>query len=150
MPDPGDIDRYHRDVRAMLRYWEEKRQGRTMPARADIDPFELKPFLPGIAIIDVVADERRYVYRLVGTREVAMRGRDPTGRSVNDAFYGASAATSLASYDAVVNGRTPLFENRRFVTPDGRSGDEEVVLLPLSDDGKTVTKILAYTHHRLI
>jgi hypothetical protein len=120
-----------------------------MPSRADIDPTDIVRFLPGVTLLDVVPDERRYVYRLVGTREVAMRGRDPTGKSVMDAFYGDSPETSLASYDAVVNGRKPIFENRAFVTPEGRYGDEEVVLLPLSDDGVTVTKVLAYTHHRL-
>ena len=59
----------------MRQYWEEKRRGRLMPSRADIDPLELRRYLPGIILIDVVDDARRYVYRLVGTREVAMRGR---------------------------------------------------------------------------
>src|SRR3954471_8865936 len=81
----------HESVRAVYEYWRGKAAGRAMPYRADIDPAELKPVLPALMLVDVVPDPRRFVYRLVGTHEVAGRGRDPTGLSVAEAFYGASA-----------------------------------------------------------
>lgn len=137
------------DIAAFYAYWDGKRGDRGMPARADIDPLEMVPFLPGIVLIDVVADARRFVYRLVGTREVALRGRDPTGKSVAEGFYGASAETSMASYQDVVDRRALRLERREFTTPEGRYGREQVILLPLSDDGTRVTKIIAYTHHML-
>lgn len=40
-------------------------------------------------------------------------------------------------------------ERREFTTPEGRYGREQVILLPLSDDGTRVTMIIAYTHHML-
>ena len=83
--DPADfLDRCHPAVRAIYEYWDRKRGDRRMPARRDIDPTEFVPHLPGIMLVDVVADERRYVYRLVGTREVEARGRNPTGRPVGE------------------------------------------------------------------
>jgi hypothetical protein len=82
-----DLSDFAPDIAAFYAYWDGKRRGRNMPARANIDPLEMVPFLPGIVLIDVVADARRFVYRLVGTREVAMRGRDPTGKSVAEGFY---------------------------------------------------------------
>ena len=147
--DTGNAGQRHPDVLAVCRYWEEKRGDRMMPSRADIDPLELKRYLPGIILIDVVADRRRYVYRLVGTREVAMRGKDPTGQSMIDGFFGPNLAEALSIPDRVVAMRSPFFLARSFVAPDGRLGDEELVMLPLSDDGETVNKILGYTHHRL-
>jgi hypothetical protein len=148
--EPGpDLSGFAPDIAAFYTYWDGKRRGRGMPARADIDPIEIVPFLPGIILIDVVADARRFVYRLVGTREAAMRGRDPTGRSVAEGFYGASAAASMASYQDVVDRRAPRLERREFTTPDGRYGREQVILLPLSDDGARVTMIAVYTHHML-
>src|SRR5215470_17691685 len=100
--DSGKPVQHHPDVLAVHRYWQEKRRGRVMPSRADIDPIELKRFLPGIILINVVADERRYVYRLVGTREVAMRGKDPTGQSMIDGFFAQSLEAALAILDKVV------------------------------------------------
>jgi len=147
--DGPDLSAFENDIVAFYRYWESKRGGRQMPARADIDPTEIVPFLPGIVLVDVVADARRFVYRLVGTREVAMRGRDPTGRSVSDGFYGASAEASMASYQDVVSRRALRLERREFTTPDGRYGREQVILLPLSDDDARVNMIIAYTHHML-
>ena len=87
----------------MYRYWAEKCGDRAMPARADIDPIEMpKHLLRGICIVDVVADERRYVYRLVGTGDVEVRGNDPTGKSVLEGFFGPSADDVLGCYDKVV------------------------------------------------
>ena len=121
-----------------------------MPARRDFDPSDMVAFLPGIALIDVVEDARRFVYRLMGTREVAMRGNDPTGKGVADEFFATSAEAALASYDDVIERRAPRFEQRRFVTLDGRIGNEQTVILPLSDDGQAINMIIAYTHHYLV
>jgi hypothetical protein len=147
--EPTDSGDHHPDVLAMRQYWEGKRRGRSMPSRADIDPFELKRFLPGLILIDVVEDARRYVYRLVGTREVAMRGRDPTGKSMLEGFFAANLEAALAIPDRVVATRAPLFIHRAFTAADGRIGDEDLIMLPLSNDGERVTMIMGYTHHRL-
>lgn len=141
---------YCDDIVAFHQFWLNKCAGRQMPARHDFDPVDMIGFLPGITLIDVVEDARRFVYRLLGTREVAMRGRDPTGKGVAEGFFASSVDAALASYTDVVQRRAPRFEQRRFITPDGRIGNEQTVLMPLSDDGEAINKIIAYTHHYLI
>jgi hypothetical protein len=140
---------YCDDITAFHRLWVSKCDGRDMPARRDFDPLQMIAFLPGITLIDLVEDERRFVYRLLGTREVAMRGKDPTGKGVAEGFFASSVDAALASYEDVVARRAPRFEQRRFITPDNRIGHEQTVLLPLSDDGRSINKIIAYTHHYL-
>lgn len=136
------------DMAALYDYWNSKRNGRRMPARRDLDPAEMIHHLPGVMLVDVVADERRFVYRLVGTREVSMRGRDPTGKSVVEEFFGESAEASMTCYgDLVASAKPAVCKNREFLTPDGRFGREHSLLLPLSDDDTAVTMILVYTHH---
>lgn len=137
------------DILGFFALWRAKCGGRTMPCRVDFDPEEMKAYLAGITLIDVVADKRRFIYRLVGTREVAMRDNDPTGKGVAEGYFATSAAAALAAYQDVIDRAAPRFERRRFVTPDGRVGNEESVLLPLSDDCLVVNKIIAYTHHFL-
>ena len=39
-------------------YWETKRGSRSMPARADIDPIEMKAFLPHVVLMDVLRDAK--------------------------------------------------------------------------------------------
>jgi len=129
----------------LLRYWELKRGDRRMPRRADIDPAELVRYLPALMIVDVVADARRYVYRLVGTREVQARGRDPTGRPVGEAFLGASRETVLANYDRVSLTGKPHVDLKTVITTRDRLDNSHVIFLPLSEDDRTVTQILVYT-----
>jgi hypothetical protein len=116
-----------------------------MPRRADIDPTEMIPFLPSLMIVDIVPDARRYVYRLVGTREVQARGRDPTGRAVGEAFLGASRESVLANYNHVSLTGTPHIDLKTVITTGERLDNSHVIFLPLSEDGETVTQILVYT-----
>ncbi|GAB2176020.1 PAS domain-containing protein [Dongia sp. agr-C8] len=129
----------------LFRYWDRKRGDRRMPRRADIDPAELVGYLPALMIVDVVADERRFVYRLVGTREVQARGRDPTGRPVGEAFLGASREAVLANYSRVQLSGQPHVDLKTVITNRDRLDNSHVIFLPLSEDGQSVSQILVYT-----
>jgi hypothetical protein len=129
----------------VLRYWDAKRGDRPMPRRGDIDPTELVPFLRSMMIVDVVDDIRRYVYRLVGTREVEARGSDPTGQPVGQAFLGSKLERVYANYDRVVASAAPHIDAGTVVTTKNRVDDSHVIFLPLSEDGRKVTQILVYT-----
>jgi hypothetical protein len=96
----------------------------------------------------VVQDDRRYVYRLVGTGDVEVRGKDPTGKSVLEGFFGPSAEDALACYDQVVATRAPLLDPMPFTAASGKFVMEETLFLPLSEDGTNVSKILVYSYSR--
>ncbi|MBK8161263.1 MAG: PAS domain-containing protein [Rhodospirillaceae bacterium] len=141
------IETCHPDILVMLRYWQDKCAGQSMPARNDIDPDEIRRFLPYVTLVDVVDDDRRYVYRLVGTKEVALRGRDPTGRSIAEAYFGHSLENVMAKYDGVCATRAPFHERDNFQVVDRYVGEENL-FLPLSDDGLAVNKILVFSINR--
>ena len=133
-------------IKQLHDYWTLCRGDRAMPRRADIDPAELKPYLPSMMLVDVVHDTRRFVYRLVGTHEVAGRGRDPTGLSVAEAFYAGSAEEALAAYEYVARHQRPFCFCDPYITPDGWEEREDTVYLPLTRDGETVGVILVYAY----
>lgn len=137
----------HPDVLKMLTYWEGKRNGRSMPARGDIDPAEMVGLLPNIMIVDVVDDERRYVYRLVGTGEVQLRGNDPTGKSVRDGYFAATPEAAEERYDRVYKTKEPYYEEDNFQIVH-RYVCEANLFLPLSDDDRQVNKILVFSINR--
>src|SRR5215813_1573410 len=61
----------HPDTVILYDYWRWKCGTQAMPSRADIDPVDMpRRLLPFINLVDVVSDERRYIYRLVGTGHV--------------------------------------------------------------------------------
>jgi hypothetical protein len=137
----------HPDILKMLAYWEGKRHGRSMPRRADIDPAELVGLLPNITLVDVVDDDRRFVYRLVGTGEVQVRGNDPTGKSVREGYFASSPENAEEKYQTVCTSRAPFYEEDDFQVVD-RYVSESNLFLPLSEDDKTVNKILVFSINR--
>lgn len=133
----------------MYEYWQRKCCARSIPGRSDIDPIEMpRRLLPFINLVDVVPDERQYVYRLVGTGDVEVRGNDPTGKSVKDGFFGPSAENALSCYNRVVATRAPFLDPEPFVAKNGKHVVEETLFLPLSDDGVNVNMILVFSHTR--
>ena len=142
--DPDWLARASQPTQQIFRYWRSKCVGDRLPKRSDLDPSEIPRLLPQLTIVEVVPDERRYIYRLIGTREVEIRGSDPTGKSVAESFFGPSLDNVLGCYDRVVATRSPLYDDEQYVTPDGRFSDDETLFLPLSDDGEHVNRILVF------
>jgi hypothetical protein len=145
MADPDFLADCHERVRAVYRYWDSKRNGRLMPRRADLDPLDIPKLLSDICLVDVVPDARKYVYRLIGTNEAAMRGRDPTGLAVGEGYFGTSKESVFLNYDGVTRTRAPRLDRDPSMTADHRFIQHESIFLPLSDDGEHVNMILVYT-----
>ena len=141
------------DLREMYAYWRRKRGARPMPTRTDIDPAEIKGLLPGVLLVDVsrAGDSGLdFVYRLVGTREVEMRGHDPTGRRVADAYYGKSAESVIGCYRTVVEARSPFLDDDCYHLPGQEWSPNASIYLPLSNDGVEVSMVLVYSSFRWI
>lgn len=148
--DPAWVALAHADTQAVYRYWKEKRGQRLMPARADLDPADLVPYLPTIMLVDVrpgrsITGGPVYVYRLVGTAEVAVRGNDPTGQPVETHAFGETILDALRNYDQVVNNRAPWFDAYEMLLTEKDVRDGESVFLPLSANGHDVDMILVYS-----
>ena len=139
--------RCHPDTLKILAYWQSKCRGRRMPSRTDINPAELVGLLPYIILVDVVDDDQRFVYRLVGTGEVEARGNDPTGKSVKDGYFASSAEAAMRNYQIVCETREPYYEEDQFQVVQ-RFVNEANLFLPLSDDGRTVNKIMVFSVNR--
>ncbi|WP_374654913.1 PAS domain-containing protein [Dongia sp.] len=132
-------------TRAFFAYWDMKRGARAMPARRDLDPVEMKAWLPGIQLIDVFDNPRRLVYRLAGQVEVDMRGFNHTGRNVEDAYFAVSRDEALRNYNLVVDGRHMVYDWARYATAGGYRVSQETIFLPLSDDGNHVNMVITFT-----
>lgn len=148
--DPVWLAAAHEDTQAVYRYWDAKRGNRRMPARADLDPTELVPYLPTIILVDVrpgrsITGGPVYVYRLVGTAEVAVRGKDPTGQPVETHGFGLALIEVVRNYDQVVNSRAPWFDGAETLLTEQDIRDGESMFLPLSADGENVDMILVFS-----
>src|SRR6267378_237101 len=73
-------------LQGILRYWNEKRGDRPMPALQQIDPIEIPKLLPIILIADILPTIT--TMRLLGTDSTNAYGRETRGRDVNELSLG--------------------------------------------------------------
>ena len=141
-PDLSD----HRGFDSLQRYWAARQVGDRLPARADIDPADLRAHLGHLNLIDVPTDLSDFRYRLIGTATSEQYGRDSTGKSVRE-LYGerdpAMCAWLLHLYRTVAEKRFPVraIGPLRIVNREHLAFD--ALYLPLANDGTTVDMLLA-------
>lgn len=123
-------------------YWQSKLSGRIMPSRADINPAEMKTFLPLIVLFDVEAGQRLRI-RLAGTHAVAAYGSEITGRYLEELELGDRRDKIMAAHAQCIASRAPYYwsEIHTRIT-DGKKLRVEHLDTPLSADGQTVNMLL--------
>jgi hypothetical protein len=129
-------------VRQLYEYWQAKRQGRLMPSRADVEPYEITVLLPYLIIADLFTDPVRVRYRLAGTKVVESFGFSITGRWLDELDVNGGADFWVTQYTRLMATQAPVFG-----VASGLLGSVEVfrggwALLPLSSDGTRVDQSL--------
>jgi hypothetical protein len=132
-----------RKVALMLRYWHSLRGGREFPARADVDPAEIKSTLPHLMITGVCYEPFRVFYRLVGTEIVHWAGLDFTNRYADELIFDDDARDWTNYYRAVVDARKPAYGLSDWIVVGRVPLWVETVICPLSSDGRTIDRCLA-------
>jgi hypothetical protein len=126
----------HATLSALFRYWDEKRSGRAMPARRDIDPIEMGPrLLPHLMLCELADRGSRIRFRLVGTLLVKRLGYDPTGKWLADLpksdYLDFLARMVRLSYAEAA----PIFADSTFRWGAKGQLDTHHLLLPLTTGG---------------
>lgn len=156
------LDQCSPRIRRTWDYWTEKRGARPMPSRRDIDPAEIPDLLPYLVLTEVLAEPPFLRYRLVGTKQVAIRGHDPTGQPVRGHYIGHHIDNRLGNvedevllnYRIVIERQQFVYSYRKVAGPDV-AGDSSfgikpvtgngTLLLPLSSDGRHVDMVFSCT-----
>ncbi|HVJ35323.1 MAG TPA: PAS domain-containing protein [Terriglobia bacterium] len=139
----SSIDDLHNErLRRLYRYWQEKRGSRGMPRRSDIDPLDLSFCLGYLCLVEIEDDHSlRFRFRVDGSHCVEISGIEMTGRYVDEIPQSEYRTITENAYRQIFLTKAPHFylddeiwDNRRYRI--------EGLLLPLSDDGKTVNMLI--------
>jgi hypothetical protein len=95
------------EQREIFDYWNRLRVGREMPARLDVDPAEMTPYLPLISLTEIDDENGRFKVRLAGTRFRDIFDEEITGKYVDDLGFGDQHDYWMAAYDRVRDQRRP-------------------------------------------
>jgi hypothetical protein len=135
--DPGRITSGM--IQRMAGYLARKRGDRPLSSRADIDPTEIREFLPYVVLVDIQDNPLRVYYRLVGTRIAEFYG-EFTGtwmhdRPISDAYR----KVAERIYRALIETKAPVYGITEMRTRSDAMVSYEWGYFPLSNDGTNVT-----------
>lgn len=134
-------------VTLLHRYWRSiAPTPDALPGRQHLDPLDIDPIiLPWLFIMDVervAGAELDYTYRLVGTGNVTLVGRDATGQRASTVFGRTGSGFVMGTFDQTVASAAPTYWVA--TVPHERFGHVTIHrgLFPLARDGRTVDMLL--------
>jgi hypothetical protein len=130
----------HPKLRRLYDYWEGKRAGRKMPARRDLDPLDLTFIIGNIILVDVL-DGTRFRIKLHGTILSERVGYELSGKMLDELPVNEFRTLAQQSFARVAAGGE-VTHGRRDRIIDGRHARYETVIMPLSDDGERVDRLI--------
>jgi PAS domain len=130
--DPSFLEHCRPAIARLYAYWDGKRHGRKMPARADIDPVEMREWLGRIILYDVLRDPLNFRYRLIGSQIVYAAGADLTGCLISDQTVSSNKDATMKNLSEIVARRSFRFRNEPIQGRDNLFRSDQRIFLPLS------------------
>jgi hypothetical protein len=126
--------------RILFDMWLEKRGKRPYPARSDINPAEMLPVLPYIAICDIERDPFRLKIRLWGTGLLEIANQERTGHYVDDIDH---ARLFLKRARRLVDEGIPyILTGEPMDWADKPYWSYDALVIPLGEPGEPVNKVI--------
>ena len=142
---PPDIVKSVRQ-RWLLNYWTRLRAGRALPLWSDLEMAELDSCFDDLSILDVLLEEGAIRLRIHnhGKNVGAMYAGECAGKFLHDVLPEAARGPTLQTYEHVSRTRLPVYTVSRVADADARVVFYERLLLPFSDFGERVFRIVAF------
>ena len=131
--DP-DLGVENPDLLYLLDLWSRQRGGADVPHRSSVTPFDLKPLLGWIILVDAEAEPERYRFRLIGSAITQLLNRDSTGCYLDELFTPKIYEEFCVAYRYVGAQRQPARCEGRLVQAGKDYLTYESVILPYADD----------------
>lgn len=142
------LGRVSNETRRVYDAWMRARVGAALPRLDGVNLDVLGDLNDAVILVEVLPDAHDYRYRRAGRTEVQVRGGDPAGLTVRQCHQGEILDFVLENYDRVVASRDGLLDFSVDIDRDQRFVTTEVIFLPCSDDGASVTSMIVYVHYR--
>ncbi len=135
-------------LRETYRIWRDLAGARFAPGRKDIAPARFKSLLSNLFLVDVVDHGADFRLALAGDTVVRFLGSEFTiGKLLSDVAPSPFRERTLRFFRRVVEDKTPVgLGPVRTLHEKHGYFDNEAVVLPLSDDGQSVTGLMGVIH----
>lgn len=131
----------HNKTQDLLLYWTRLKADRTVPARADIKPRDVKVLLPNMFILHRI-DHDHFIFRLTGTSLCHHFGREFRDHNFLSLWDQADRNHMRQILEHVLETAQPAVIHCRAHTIDNQAIEAELLLLPVANDAGTTDRVL--------
>jgi len=125
-------------------YWKTKAGTRPAPTWRDIKPAEIKDLLPDLVVIHVLQNPLDFVERITGERIIEKNHGNSMGIYWRQIPGRGPGSRIWASLEDVVSYQKPSFQTIPYIGPHKDFLRVQTITCPISDDVKTVNKMLGF------
>jgi hypothetical protein len=138
-------------IALVRRHWEETRNGRSFPTRAEIDPTAIYTALPYVSVLQYQHEPYRIQFRLVGNEVGRLYGRNVQGRFIDEMEWDPQdIADTIHIYDRLYREAVPLF-GLSYTNFEAKADRVfEWAVFPLSEDGMRITHCLSIDDYTMV
>ena len=142
---PPDVVKSVRQ-RWLLSQWTRLRGGRALPLWSDLDMDELDSCFDDLSILDVLGDNGTFRFRIHdhGKNVGAMYRGQCAGKYLEETLPVAAIGYTLETYEHAARTRLPVYTASRVLDALGKPVLYERLLLPFSDFGERVFRVIAF------
>ncbi len=148
--DAEDVRQHSDTIDYLLRYFEDKTGGIRLAKREDLNPLELKDYLPQIGLFEPILNTEGVVsdilITLLGSRLDEFYGR-MTGKKVSEFKHAQIAMRIIQACRQCVELRKPLVVSADALSEEKNFLSIMVLYVPMSSDGVTIDRI--FLHNRV-
>jgi hypothetical protein len=131
----------HRSCQTLYDHWRDRRGGRPLPERSEIDPSSIRTAL-GDTFILSFNPQANHPFRLAGTRVCALFGRELKGYAFNDLWGAAQCQEVAGVVRAAADDSVAVVAGATGHNAEGHHVDLELLLLPLRHCGQTHLRMI--------
>ena len=138
-------------IALVRKHWNDLRQERPFPKRAEIDPTAIYTALPYISILQYQHEPYRIQFRLVGNEVGRLYGQNVHGKFLDEMDWEPQDMFDTAHiYDRLYHEATPLY-GLSYTNFQARADRVfEWAAFPLSDDGERVSHVLSIDDYSMV
>ncbi len=133
-------------LRHVISYWFDTCGGRPMPARRDISPIEIPSVLAQIWLCDYLPESGRVRYRLAGEEINDFWGFNLSGKYLDEIISNERLASVTNRARIALELPAIVYDGACLFLTEEITRNGERIILPLSDDGRTVNALLGATY----
>lgn len=137
-----------RMVLRLLAHWRGWRDGRTFPSFEDVEPAEISDIWENGFVLDLAGHADDPVFRLAGDSFVANSGSPLRNVRVSEVPENTLAGNSASYHREVIQKGVPISRGGEFLKPDGTTVLYRSVIVPMSDDGESISGLLGAANCR--